>query len=162
MKTITINDFEYPTYATVEDADKYFSAKFGSTWNEVEQTDKEKLLITATKEIDKINFQGCVLEIDQELKFPRVICGFCINPVNPEKELIECCCEIANAIYNLPMAETITTPGIDKIKSMSVGDTSVTYQDGVSIDTDIFSATALPFIKKYLLKYLKGNIKIIL
>lgn len=163
MKTITINDFEYPTYATVEDADKYFSAKFGSTWGEVEQADKEKLLVTATREIEKAEFQFCKVDEDQELAFPRMPRFNCYDVIiNPEKELIECCCEIANAIYNLPMAETITTPGIDKIKSMSVGDTSITYQDGVSIDADSFSATASPFIKKYLGRFLRGNIRVIL
>lgn len=163
MKTITINEFEYPTYATVEDADKYFSAKFGSTWGDIEQSDKEKLLVTATREIEKAEFQFCKVDINQDLAFPRMPRFNCYDVIiNPEKELIECCCEIANAINNLSFAESITTPGIDKIKSMSIGDTSITYKDGAEIEVDAFSATASPIIKKYLHRWLKGNIKIIL
>lgn len=162
MKTITINGIEYPTYATVEEAEQYFNAKFGSTWSEIEQLDKEKLLVTATREIEKVKFQGYKLDIAQDLAFPRVICSCSINPINPEDILIACCSEIANAIYNLPVTENVITAGADKIKSMSVGDTSITFQDGVTIETDNYSAVATSIIKKYLGRFLKGNIRVIL
>ena len=162
MKIITIDNFEFPSYATVEESNKYFAAKFGSSWKDIPEEDKSKLLVTATREIEKAEFKGCKEDIEQELKFPRLIYPCVCTSVYPEKELIACCCEIANAIYNLPIIEGTTTPGIDKIKSMTIGDTSITYQDGVKIEADSFSATASPFIKKYLGKFLKGNIRIIL
>ena len=160
--SITINNAEYPSYATIQEADNYFLPKFGSNWGDISEDNKKKLLVTATREINKSDFQGCVVEVAQPLIFPRVICNICNEPVNPTEELIACCCEIANAIYNLPLADNLTTPGAENIESMSVGDTSITYRKGANIETDIFSATAKPIIKKFLGKYLKGNIQIIL
>lgn len=155
MKTVEINNFEYPTYATVEDAEYYFNAKFSSNWDEVEN--KEQLLVTATKEIDKSGFQGLILDFAQPLEFPRV---YCCDEIFPEQELMECCCEIASAIYNsLSNDEVIANS--DKIKSMSVGDTSITFKDGAKIETG-FTAIAKPIIEKFLKKYLKGNIRIII
>lgn len=163
MATITINDVEYPSYATIEDADKYFNAKFGSTWADISEIDKSKLLVSATREIDNLEFKGCKLDVNQDLAFPRVICDCVINPINPEEDLIACCAEIANTFYNLgASAETVATPNAQNIKSMSVGDTSITYKDGATIDADVFSATAKPLVKKYLGKWLKGNIRVLL
>ena len=174
---ITINDIEYPTFATVEAADNYFLPKFGSKWAEIKEEDKQKLLITATREINKMDFQGYPLKVGQALAFPRLIgcaCNESINPteeliacacnepVNPTEELIACCCEVANAIYNLPLTDNLTTPGAENIKSIGIGDTSITYKDGADIEVDVFTATAKPIIKKLLAKYLKGNIQIIL
>lgn len=159
---ITIKDIEYPTFATVEAADNYFLPKFGSKWAEIKEEDKQKLLITATREINKMDFQGYPLKVGQALAFPRLIGCACNEPVNPTEELIACCCEVANAIYNLPLTDNLTTPGAENIKSIGIGDTSITYKDGADIEVDVFTATAKPIIKKLLAKYLKGNIQIIL
>ena len=45
---------------------------------------------------------------------------------------------------------------------MSVGDTSITFRDVETVDDDSYSAVATPLINKYLKKYLKGNVTIIL
>lgn len=163
MATITINGSEYFTFATVEQADHYFNAKFGSTWGDISNDDKAKLLVSATREINNLEFKGIPLNVGQPLAFPRVICDCVINPINPEEDLITCCAEIANTFYNLgASAETVATPNAQNIKSMSVGDTSITYKDGATIDADVFSATAKPLVKKYLGKWLKGNIRVLL
>lgn len=160
--TITINNIEYPSYATLQEADDYFMPKFGNNWAEINEDDRKKLLITATREIEKFEFQGCKFEENQPLEFPRSICGCCENPENPTNLLIACCSEIAYAIYKLPATDGITTPGAENIKSIGIGDTSITYRDGANIEVDAFSSTANPIVKKLLAKYLKGNIKIIL
>lgn len=161
MATITINDFDFITYATVEDADKYFSAKFGNVWHEIQVEDKQKLLVTATREIENLQFQGLELDPEQPLKFPRVIC--CSQIKADDKNLIACCAEIACAIYNVgALANSITTPNAENIKSMSIGDTSITFKDGASIEADVFTATAKPIAKKFLGKWLQGNVRIIL
>ena len=156
MKTITINDIEYPTYATVEEAEQYFNAKFGSLWQEVEN--KEQLLVTATREIDGSDFQGFVLECTQVQQFPRVLrCAV----LNPEQTLLSCCCEIASA-FSTMNTNILATPGAENIQSMSVGDTSITFKEGATIETDIYTSIAKPIIKKYLGRWLRGNIRIIL
>lgn len=161
MATITINDFNFISYATVEDADKYFSAKFGSTWANIQSEEKAKLLVTATREIENLQFQGIELDPDQPLKFPRVIC--CSQIEAEDESLIACCAEIANAIYNVgEIACNVVTPNASNIKSMGIGDTSITYKDGADIDADIYSATAKPIAKKFLGKWLRGNIRVLL
>ena len=160
MATITINETDYNSYATVEEANKYFNAKFGSSWADILQEDKQKLLVTATREMEKVAYKGIKENLEQDLEFPRI---FCCVTLNPEKELAMCCAEIANAIYNLnTSSDNISTPNAENIKSMSVGDTSITYKDGANIETDAFTSVAKPFIKKFLGKFLTGNIRIIL
>ena len=158
MATIIINNIEYPSYATVQDADNYFSAKFGSEWSLLQTEDKNKLLVSATREIEKLCFQGHKVDEEQPLKFPRQIC--CKVIAEDDYRLIECCCEIANAIYLTSCSDCVNMliPNADKIKSMSVGDTSISFQDDASIETDVFDAIAIPIIKKYLRCFLKGNV----
>lgn len=157
MAIITINDKEYYSYATVQDADDYFGAKFGSEWSGIDQEDKKKLLISATREIEKLCYQGHKVDEEQPLKFPRQIC--CKVVAEDDYRLIECCCEVANAIYQCSLnAQNIMIGNADKIKSMSVGDTSISFQDNASIETDVFDAVAMPIIKKYLRCFLKGNV----
>ena len=62
------------TYATLEDADAYLQYRFEyQEWNQLDDTEKERLLILATKHIDTENFLGKKTEEDQPLKFPRDI-----------------------------------------------------------------------------------------
>ena len=42
MDIITINGFDFYSYATVVQADEYFSAKFGSEWANIDEEDKKK------------------------------------------------------------------------------------------------------------------------
>lgn len=158
MATIIINNIEYPSYATVQDADNYFGAKFGSEWGALQTEDKNKLLVSATREIEKCRFQGIRVDKDQDLKFPRQIGCFIIDLEN--KDLIECCCEVANAIYLTSCSDCVNMaiPNADKIKSMSVGDTSISFQDNANIEIDVFDSVAMPIIKKYLRCFLKGNV----
>ena len=46
-KTVTINEKAYNVYATVDEADEYFAAKFGNEWVNVGETQKPQLLVTA-------------------------------------------------------------------------------------------------------------------
>ena len=74
-KIIKINNKDYYTYATVEDADDYFAASYGSEWETISENQKQKLLITATRVIDRKDYQGEKLDKNQPLKFPRIIEG---------------------------------------------------------------------------------------
>lgn len=57
-KYININGKEYPVYATVEEADEYFAAFFNSGWDAISDEDKAKLLVSATRSIDRMQFAG--------------------------------------------------------------------------------------------------------
>lgn len=120
MKTVDINGKEYPVYATVEEADDYFAGFFNSGWEDIEQDDKPKLLVSATRSIDRGNYAGEKVECSQLLKFPRII----YHKQTCDKVLLEACCEEALAIYNWNSAADGNVSGI---KSMRVQDTTIEF-----------------------------------
>lgn len=121
MKTVTINDIEYPVYADVADADKHFNASFGSNWSSVSVEDKAKLLVSATRTIDGGEWRGVPVDEQQELAFPRIIYG----KQTDDNLLIKACCEEAQAIYKSGTSEYTDAQGIETIK---VQDTQITFK----------------------------------
>lgn len=121
MKTVDINNISYPVYATVEDADNYFNAFYGSVWETIEQEDKAKLIVSATRTIDYSEWRGEKAEKDQPLEFPRIING----KITDDDLLMRACCEEAQAIYSSGSATTSNTDGIESIK---VQDTQITFK----------------------------------
>ena len=60
------------SYATVSEADDYFSAKFGAElWADLELTSKEALLFGATNVLETFQFDGQRTLRTQPLKWPR-------------------------------------------------------------------------------------------
>ena len=161
MSTITINNNDYHSYATVSEANEYFAASFNSLWANIGENDKQKLLITSTRLIDTMEYQGHKVSEEQPLKFPRWVC--CQENVSSDDLLIRACCEVAIGIYKASLMSTeVVVPNADKIKSMSVGDTSISFQDKADIEADFNTAIAKPIIKKYLGKWLRGNMRVLL
>lgn len=120
MKTVTINGIEYPTYATTKEADDYFNAFFSSAWDCIDEVDKAKLLVSATRTIDAQEWRGVKKEETQELAFPRLI-----NKVETDERLLmKACCEEAIAIHKSGTSSTLNTEGI---QSVTVQDTTVTF-----------------------------------
>ena len=66
---ITFNNNEYYAYGSVDEADKYLSAKYGSNWNAKENDTKKQLLISATRVIDTYSYDGARLEANEPLDF---------------------------------------------------------------------------------------------
>ena len=141
MKTIEINGIEYPTYATVEEADDYFTASFGSSWDSLGDYDKEKLLISATRNIDRAEYRGQKVEESQPLEFPRLING----KETSEILLMKACCEEAQAIYEKGTSATADTDGV---KSVRVQDTTIEFKDS-SEKSDFVSDTADDLLRPY-------------
>lgn len=121
MKTVTINDIEYPVYADVADSDKYFNASFGSSWENISIEDKSKLLVSATRTIDRNEWRGVPVDEQQELAFPRMICG----KQTDDNLLMKACCEEAQAIHKSGTSEYTDNQGIETIR---VQDTQITFK----------------------------------
>lgn len=80
-------------YISIYDADTYFGTRFNSdSWNPTSDPDKTKLLMTATRMIDTLNYAGDKTDEDQELEFPRG--GDTEIPLS----IKYACCEIAYAL----------------------------------------------------------------
>lgn len=148
-KIITISGKDYYTYATVEESNEYFAVIYGSEWETISENQKQKLLITATRVIDRKDYQGEKVEENQPLKFPRIIEG----EQTSEEKLIVACCELAANIYS--------DGGVDKtmsnIKSVSLGDSSISFiESGKTESEDDL------IIEKFLSEYLMGGVRVIL
>ena len=64
------------TYVTIEEADEYFNEKLGADfWADLDETSKEKALVTASRQIDIQPFLGRKADPEQEMSFPRIIRG---------------------------------------------------------------------------------------
>lgn len=148
-KIITINYKEYYTYATLEDADNYFAAAYGSEWEQISENQKQKLLITATRLIDRRDYQGEKVNPEQPLKFPRMIC----DEKTSDDVLITACCELAANIYSDGGADN----SMSNIKSVSLGDSSISFVENgkTECEDDLI-------IERFLSEYLMGGVRVIL
>ncbi len=60
------------SYISLEEANEYFAGRLGADyWDTLDDTQKEKALITATKRIDTLSFIGSKQKPKQPLQFPR-------------------------------------------------------------------------------------------
>lgn len=154
MTTITINDIEYNSYASIEEADQYLNIKYGSNWSTYDENKKAKLLVNATREIDKRDYQGVKVDEEQPLKFPRLIAG-----VETDENLVkQACIVLADNLALTSSSSGGGTANLQAIKSMKVGDTDITFKDDAVL---VDSATAASGVIDDLLKpYLKGNAEV--
>lgn len=125
MKIIEINENEYPTYATVEEADDYFTAFYGSVWEEIDEEDKKKLLVSASRTIDYGEWRGYKVDEEQKQAFPRIING----KETDEDLLMKACCEEALGIYQSGNNGIANTDGIQSVR---VQDTEITFKSNAT------------------------------
>lgn len=109
------------SYVTVEDADNYFSQKLDADfWEELDTVQKEKALITASRQIDLLPFLGVKFELNQPMSFPRIIQGKIYDMLDKVKEAV---CE--QAVYLL--SENYKQNS--NIKSVTLGSASLSFKD---------------------------------
>lgn len=59
------------SYSSIDDADDYFESTYGKTyWKDLTDTEKEALLITATRAIERLRVKYPSISETQRLKFP--------------------------------------------------------------------------------------------
>lgn len=154
MATITINNIEYNSYASVEEADKYLNVKYGSNWSTYDEDKKALRLINATREIDKRDYQGVKVDVDQPLKFPRMI-----GKQQTDDELVkQAAIELADGLALTSTSSSGGSANLQAIKSVSVGDTDIEFKDDVPLQ-DAFTI-ACGVIDNLLKEYLKGNAQV--
>jgi len=83
-------------YIDIYNADTYFEGRYNSPlWNpQLSDTVKNQLLITATRLIDSLNFEGTKTVITQALEFPRD------NDVDIPQDIKDACCEVAYGLLD--------------------------------------------------------------
>lgn len=152
MITIDINGTQYDSYASVEEADKYLIVKYGSIWATLDDNKKAIMLINATREIDKRDYQGQTVAENQPIKFPRLI-----NSQLTDDNLVkQATIELADGISKGTSSGGATN--IQAIESMKVGDTQIKFKDDAAlIDPTKIAGTVIDSLLK---QYLKGNVEV--
>ncbi len=131
------------TYISLADAEIYFTNRFGSSaWTALSNTDKEKLLLSATRLLDKYaTFEGEKADPDQLLEFPRY--GELIVPT----DIISAQCEIAVSVAS--NGGIIANPE-PAIKSMKADVVELVWNDkSSSVNYSIFSSYTRDLLRSY-------------
>lgn len=127
------------SYVTVVEADAYFDSRlFATAWQALSNADKERALKTATRSIEKLEFEGRIADASQKLAFPRTGSyyepkyGYMteFDPLVVPTEIVEAVCEAA--IY-LASNSSAVNAGVsveeftlDVISLKGIGKTSAT------------------------------------
>ena len=135
-------------YATLDEADGYLDNVYGADeWGEINDDDKERLLITATKQIEKLTAIYSKVEDGQALKFP-------VNNTNDLdkdgwEEIKEACIIQAWYLYqnNDAIKEAITA-NISGQKGESLGKVSKTM-NGFNLNSQ-YGPQVLSLLKSYI------------
>ena len=92
------------SYLSVEEANDYFAGRFGADkWTEFSGTQKQQLLVSATKKLDTAMFGGLKSKVIQSLAWPRRGLidrdGYAISDLVIPEKLKEAACEMAYWIW---------------------------------------------------------------
>lgn len=128
-------------YIDIDDADEYFSLKYGAdAWDALSDEDKDKLLISATRKIDRLPLRGKKRSYSQALGFPRYFDNYydeeymasLLYAETVPEEVEKATCEEAWAMLNTEASKRreLQRQGV---KSYSLGRLSETFQGSRSL-----------------------------
>lgn len=129
---------------TLEDAKYYFEERYDSKeWFELEEKEKENILIIASQKINTFDFVGSKLETTQQMEFPR-------NYELPQ-DIKNAVCEEAIAL--LKNKNNIHQQNQENnIASIQLGVGSVSYQFDTTKTQNLSSRLAFQLIQKWIKK----------
>lgn len=137
------------SYVTVEEADSYFANTLQSEeWNKYDTPTKEKALITATRQIDRLPFSSRKLDLYQNLEFPRVSTNLAFTNGIPDAVIYATCEQALFLLKGGSKRQELQQQGV---KSYSLGDLSETFADNLSPVEKTICPEALSYLRKYLL-----------
>ena len=128
------------SYVTVAEADAYFLTRYNTdNWRDLENKDKEKLLITATEHVDRIHqWVGSAVSSSQSLAWPRTNATYYDKRLGLTVSLgdAEIPNRIKNAVYEQAM-HLLNNPSILSqsnitFESISVGPISISDSNSKS------------------------------
>ena len=158
----TIKSETANSYVTLAEANSYFeTVPDSSTWTNKTDDQKNRALISATREIDNLVFYGDRCDEDQALKFPRT---------NYQVDRVELSCstiplnikyaqyELARALANDTDAMTGNTGTDGNFSEVKLGDIEVKYNtasQGTGSVNNILDV--YPWLQSYLGAYMLGG-----
>lgn len=137
------------SYVTVEEADSYFANTLQfEDWNQFDTSAKEKALITATRQIDRLPFASRKLDINQSLEFPRTTTNLPFSDGIPDSITYATCEQALFLLQGGSKRQELQKQGV---KSYSLGDLSETFADNLSPAEKIICPEALAYLRKFML-----------
>ncbi len=134
------------SFVTLDEANSYFQERFDSDkWFELDVELQEKLLITASKKINKADFIGQKLDESQPMEFPR-------NFDMPQ-DIKDAVCEEALTMVSLCDSVHYKNQQ-NNIKSIGLGSGSISYGDNTN-SNELLSLEASYLIDKWVKKGFK-------
>jgi hypothetical protein len=134
----------YNSFVSLEEADAYFSTTYWApgeiTWDMQTPEDQERLLISASRAVSALPWNGIPVDPNQTLAFPRnftyygFIQGISVNP----PWLKPLTLEYAKWLFQ-DRAAVIAQGELRGIKKMDVDTLSITYQDSAGVSGDFIS-----------------------
>ena len=127
------------SYVTLDEANEYFATRLGSDyWGTLDDVQKEKALITATKKIDRLPFIGYKQDPNQPLQFPRFYYAtgcYCngLQIADIPQQLKDAVCEeaLTTLQYIENNSEDIYNGALSgNYQSLKLGDATITYGSG--------------------------------
>lgn len=137
------------SYVSVPEADSYFDSTLQSEeWNKYDATTKEKALITATRQIDRLPFVGRKLDINQSLEFPRTTTNLPFSDGIPDSITYATCEQALFLLKGGSKRQELQRQGV---KSYSLGDLSETFSENLTDAQKTICSEALSYLRKYML-----------
>ena len=137
------------SYVTVEEADSYFANTLQfEDWNKFDTSAKEKALITATRQIDRLPFSSRKLELYQNLEFPRVDSALPFTDGIPQAVVYAVCEQAFFLLSGGSKRQELQQQGV---KSYSLGDLSETFSENLTDAQKTICPEALSYLRRFLL-----------
>lgn len=137
------------SYVSVPEADAYFDSTLQSEeWNKYDTTTKEKALITATRQIDRLPFAGRKLDINQSLEFPRTTTNLPFTDGIPDAIAYATCEQALFLLKGGSKRQELQQQGV---KSYTLGDLSETFSENLTDAQKTICPEALSYLRKYML-----------
>lgn len=137
------------SYVSVPEADSYFDSTLQSEeWNKYDATTKEKALITATRQINRLPFSGRKLDLYQNLEFPRTNTALEFTDGIPDAVAYATCEQALFLLQGGSKRQELQKQGV---KSYSLGDLSETFADNLSEAQKTICPEALSYLRKYMI-----------
>lgn len=131
------------SYCTIEEANEYFDGRLhAESWEQADDSTKEKALQQATRTIDRQLLRGRKTNPEQELAFPRY------PDTEIPKEVQEACCEEALALLERGNSQRRKLQQ-EGVQSFTLGNMSETYAPGAG--RGLISQEAKELLRPWLL-----------
>jgi hypothetical protein len=136
------------SFISLSDANDYFSSRYGvDAWTELNDTDKQKLLVQSTYRLNRERFIGLPTTRSQSLAWPRQymidVDGLPLSSTSIPKELKWATCELA--LYTLTESDRLMNDNeLENFKSYEIG--------LIKLQTNVIERDRLPSNVEGLLK----------